>query len=327
MLSAPPSSAAPAGEVSSVPAAGDLVWPSVRARTRPSPRAKVVTTLRQMRPDLFPQIVLADAMRRIGVVAPRTARASVRTEAGDVALEVSARSAGAPGNSLRLTVREHAHDSTLEELAVEDALRRLGTEVFVFPDGDVAALVDVVNTTSDLIRAEAVGEGALARVAGVRLAGGRNANPGRLWYRLNLPIRPFGTRGWVPAESVDVRPTTTEIVVRRRARVLEVVRRGRTILRTRVAVGRPGRPTPLGNFYVESKFVPTRTALVSTYALELSAPANLPDFPGGNVGIHGTPQLWSIGRAASNGCIRVHPAVARRIGRLVPLGTPVRILP
>lgn len=263
----------------------------------------------------------------MGVVPAATAKTALRDETGAFAVDVVARRAGSRANSLRLTVREHAEDPASEELVVSDARRRLAPEVFVFPDGDLEALTTAVNEASELVKAAALGEGPLARVTEVRLTGGRDGKPGRLWYKLNLPIRPFGTKGWVPAESVDVRPTTTEVVVQRGARVLEVRRRGRTILRTRVAVGRPGRPTPLGTFYVESKFVPTPSTLVSAYALELSAPANLPDFPGGNVGIHGTPALWSIGRAASNGCVRLHPAVARRVGRIVPLGTPVRVVP
>ncbi len=151
---------------------------------------------------------------------------------------------------------------------------------------------------------------------------------GELWYKLNLPIRPFGRTGWVPAEGVDVAPIAEKVIVRRRARQLRLYRGSRLILKTRVAVGRRDRPTPLGNFYVTAAFKPVpATAFVSTYAFELSAPANLPDFPGGGVlGIHGTNRPDTIGKAASNGCIRVRNAVARRLKNLVPLGTPVRIV-
>jgi lipoprotein-anchoring transpeptidase ErfK/SrfK len=124
-----------------------------------------------------------------------------------------------------------------------------------------------------------------------------------------------------------VRSTTRRVVVRRAAKVLEVYRGSRRIFRARVAVGRPDRQTPRGNFYVAAKYVPPRNAFVSTYALELSAPAGLPDFlQGGVVGIHGTPALWSLGRAASNGCIRVSPSTARALKRLVPVGSPVKIV-
>ena len=148
-----------------------------------------------------------------------------------------------------------------------------------------------------------------------------------VWYKVRLPVRPYGRTGWVRSEGVEVFTIRQRVVVKRRARVLEVYRGSRRILRTRVAVGRPGRPTPLGNFYVAAKYVPQRNSLVSTYALELSAPAGLSDFPGGGVvGIHGTPALYSIGQAASNGCVRVRPRTARALRRLVPLGAPVRVV-
>jgi lipoprotein-anchoring transpeptidase ErfK/SrfK len=44
---------------------------------------------------------------------------------------------------------------------------------------------------------------------------------------------------------------------------------------------------------------------------------------GGPIGIHGTDDPSSIGHPRSNGCIRVPNAVALRLLRLVPLGTPV----
>jgi lipoprotein-anchoring transpeptidase ErfK/SrfK len=148
-----------------------------------------------------------------------------------------------------------------------------------------------------------------------------------VWYKVRLPVRPYGRTGWVRSEGVEVFTIRQRVVIRRRARVLDVYRGSRRILRTRVAVGRPGRPTPLGNFYVAAKYVPQRNSLVSTYALELSAPAGLSDFPGGGVvGIHGTPALYSIGQAASNGCVRVRPRTARALRRLVPLGAPVRVV-
>ena len=148
-----------------------------------------------------------------------------------------------------------------------------------------------------------------------------------IWYKVRLPVRPYGRTAWVRADGVEPFAVRERVVVRRSARILEVYRGARRILRTRVAVGRAGRPTPLGSFYVAAKYVPTRNALVSAYALELSAPAGLSDFPGGGVvGIHGTPALSSIGRAASNGCVRVRPSVALALKRLVPLGAPVRVV-
>jgi hypothetical protein len=47
--------------------------------------------------------------------------------------------------------------------------------------------------------------------------------------------------------------------------------------------------------------------------------------PTGNYGIHGTNAPWSIGRFASNGCIRMHNRDIEAIFPLCPIGTPVQI--
>jgi lipoprotein-anchoring transpeptidase ErfK/SrfK len=159
------------------------------------------------------------------------------------------------------------------------------------------------------------------------LAGGQDGNEGTLWYRLNLPVRPYGRTGWVPADTVSLRTVTKLIVIHRRAKFLEVRSNGRRVFRAPVATGRADRPTPLGYFYVAAKYRPPRNAAVSTYALELSAPAGLRDFlKGGVVGIHGTPLTHTIGKNASNGCIRVHNSTVLRLKALVPLGAPVKIV-
>src|SRR5437588_24459 len=48
---------------------------------------------------------------------------------------------------------------------------------------------------------------------------------------------------------------------------------------------------------------------------------------GGPVAIHGTDEPWSIGRAVSNGCIRLPNALLRRLFRATPAGTPVVVHP
>lgn len=160
--------------------------------------------------------------------------------------------------------------------------------------------------------------------------GSRRGGDGAPWYRLSLPGRPNGGRGWVPANVVEVSPVRNRIVVRLRARSI-VVRRisdGRLLLRAVVAVGRPGAETPVGrDFYVASAFVPT-DPFFGTFALETSAYSRLTDWPDdGVVGIHGTNRPELLGRAVSHGCIRVENAIALRLARVAPLGTPVDILP
>ncbi len=157
----------------------------------------------------------------------------------------------------------------------------------------------------------------------------RRAADGEWWYRLSLPGRPNGARGWIPAPVVELRPVVNRIVVRLGSRRLEVrrVRDGRLLLRTTVAVGATGSATPQGrDFYVQSAFVPT-DPFFGTFALETTAFARVTDWPTNVVGIHGTSRPELLGRAVSHGCIRVANDTVTRLGRLASLGTPVDIVP
>jgi L,D-transpeptidase catalytic domain len=156
----------------------------------------------------------------------------------------------------------------------------------------------------------------------------RRGRNGDLWYRLSLPGRPNGARGWVRADAVDVRPVVNRIVVRLGSRRLEVrrIRDGRLLLSRAVAIGAAGTTTPLGHdFYVQSAFVPT-DPFFGTFALETTAYARVSDWPTSVVGIHGTNQPELLGQAVSHGCVRVANDVAARLRRLAPLGTPIDIV-
>ncbi len=152
----------------------------------------------------------------------------------------------------------------------------------------------------------------------------RNGKPA--WYRISLPGRPNGRTGWVPAGSVDLKPIRKEIVIDRSERTLELRNAGRIVLHTRVAVGAYGMETPLGRFYVVAKFRPTAPVL-GAFAFETSAYSKLSEWPGGGiVGIHGTNSPSLLGQAVSHGCIRVANEAILRLGALVPVGTPIRIV-
>ena len=99
---------------------------------------------------------------------------------------------------------------------------------------------------------------------------------GKLWYRINLPGRPNGRKGWVRAAGVHVRPVTREIRIDRSERKLQLWDGAEMLLEARVAVGRKGMETPLGSFYVTSKFVPT-APILGAYALETSAYSKVSD--------------------------------------------------
>jgi len=149
---------------------------------------------------------------------------------------------------------------------------------------------------------------------------------GKTWFRISVPMRPNGTIGWIPAGAVSLKPTQNRIVVNRGLRFIEVFHGDRRLLHAKVAVGAPGRETPLGDFYVTARFVPDDSFL-GVFALETSAYSRLTEWPGGGVvGIHGTSKPWLLGQAVSHGCVRVSNATALALKRLAPVGTPISIV-
>jgi L,D-transpeptidase catalytic domain len=158
----------------------------------------------------------------------------------------------------------------------------------------------------------------------------RITRSGSLWYRVSLPGRPNGQRGWVPGDAIRLRRVVNRIVVHRDARRLEVRRLtdAKVLFRAPVAVGTPDAPTPLGrNFYVQWRFRPT-DPFYGPFALETSAYSRLSDWPGGGiVGIHGTSLPELIGQAVSHGCVRMRNEDVVRLRRLAAVGTPLDIVP
>lgn len=150
------------------------------------------------------------------------------------------------------------------------------------------------------------------------------------WVQIRIPGRPNGRKGWVPRDALGgFRRVTTSVVVNRAKRRV-VVRRGSRIIATfRVGVGKRSTPTPAGEFWIREKFrVADPGGLYGPLALGTAAYApRLTDWPnGGVVGFHGTDQPGLIPGNPSNGCIRLRNPDIRRFYRLVPVGTPVRII-
>ena len=149
---------------------------------------------------------------------------------------------------------------------------------------------------------------------------------GATWYSVEVPGRPNGLMGWIPAGAVRLYAVYTKIVVDRGRRRLTLYDHGRVRLQTKVAVGRPGIETPTGRYYIQAAYQPTEHGL-GAFAFETSAYSKLSDWPGGGiVGIHGTPYPNLLGSAVSHGCVRVSNGIARTLKRLVPIGTAVVIV-
>jgi lipoprotein-anchoring transpeptidase ErfK/SrfK len=151
---------------------------------------------------------------------------------------------------------------------------------------------------------------------------------GRVWVRARLPVLPNGTTGWVPrAALAGYRSVRTRLVIDLDAARATLLRDGRPILRAPVGSGRPQWPTPRGRFYVRNKLVRYRSAFYGPLAFGTSArSAVLTDWPGGGfVGIHGTNRPKLIPGRVSHGCIRMRNPDIVRLGRLMPVGTPITI--
>jgi lipoprotein-anchoring transpeptidase ErfK/SrfK len=141
-------------------------------------------------------------------------------------------------------------------------------------------------------------------------------------------MRPNGLTGWVRADHVERLPVHTRIVVDLSERVVRFYKNGRLVLRSTAAIGSSATPTPLGRYYVNQRLIPTDpTGPFGPGAIGISAfsPVLTGWAQGGPVAIHGTNEPWSIGRAVSNGCIRVPNAVLRRLFPQAVAGTPVLI--
>lgn len=80
-----------------------------------------------------------------------------------------------------------------------------------------------------------------------------------------------------------------------------------------VALGRPGSPSPVGEFRVVQKFIPFR-AVFGTRWMRISV-------PWGNYGIHGTNAPQLIGSRVSAGCIRMNNKHVNALYPRVPIGT------
>jgi lipoprotein-anchoring transpeptidase ErfK/SrfK len=162
--------------------------------------------------------------------------------------------------------------------------------------------------------------GVLGETAGARCDGH--------WYRVQLPIRPNGSVGWVRAPALVLERVRTRIVVDLSERRLWLYRDGRLVLRAPVGVGSPATPTPTGSFYVNQRLVPDdRSGPFGPAALGLSAFSPVLTWwpQGGPVAIHGTDEPASIGRARSNGCIRLRNSTLERVFAATGAGTPVLV--
>jgi lipoprotein-anchoring transpeptidase ErfK/SrfK len=149
------------------------------------------------------------------------------------------------------------------------------------------------------------------------------------WLRALLPMEPNGSEGWLRERDVRLSTHDFRVEVDLTAHRLVAFRSGRAFLRQPVAVGTSATPTPTGTYFTTVLVRPDDPAgPYGPFAIGLSAYSEALDtFAGGDgqVAIHGTNSPWLLGQAASHGCIRLRNDAIRRLARVLPAGTPVRI--
>jgi lipoprotein-anchoring transpeptidase ErfK/SrfK len=146
------------------------------------------------------------------------------------------------------------------------------------------------------------------------------------WYRVQLPTKPNGATGWIRAGDVRLGRVRARILVDLSDRRVTLFRSGRPVFSTRAAVGAPATPTPTGAYYVNQRLVPSDPGgPFGPGAIGISAFSEVLTgwTQGGPIAIHGTNRPELIGRAVSNGCIRVRNDALRRLWRETLAGTPV----
>lgn len=166
-----------------------------------------------------------------------------------------------------------------------------------------------------------------------------------LEYRMRIAIERAlvrTERKTIPLAANVLQPTVTRvsfgpiIVIRRGSRKLYLYRNMNFVRSFSVAVGTSSYPTPIGNFRVVSRERhPTWDPPNSPWAAGLGPVPPGPNNPLGTrwigtsapgIGIHGTPQPWTVGTAASHGCIRMYMREVEWLFERVQVGSPVFIV-
>ncbi len=109
---------------------------------------------------------------------------------------------------------------------------------------------------------------------------------------------------------------TYKIVIRINPKKLDLYKQDKLYKTYPVAVGKPQTPTPRGNFTIINKAI-NPGGPFGTRWMGLSKP---------HIGIHGTNNPSSIGKAVSNGCIRMYNKDVEELSGLVGIGTHVSIV-
>jgi peptidoglycan hydrolase-like protein with peptidoglycan-binding domain len=157
--------------------------------------------------------------------------------------------------------------------------------------------------------------------------------------RTELAVRRFQAKHDLPVTGIAtpqlLQLSAERIVVHLNRFRVELIREGKKVFSAPIAIGMPAHPTPTGTYEIIAKIKnPTWVPPNSPWAAGLEPIPPGVNNPLGtrwigtsapNIGFHATPADYSIGHAASHGCMRMHRADVERLYDLVRVGTPVDI--
>ncbi|WET80990.1 L,D-transpeptidase [Amycolatopsis sp. QT-25] len=148
------------------------------------------------------------------------------------------------------------------------------------------------------------------------------------WAQVLLPARPNGATGWLRAtpDTVESALNDFHVTVDLADFRLRVFEAGKQTGSWTIGIGKPEHPTPTGRAFILASIKES----VNTYSpivLPLSSHSDSHETFGGGpgtVGLHTWPDDSFVGKATSDGCIRVTREALNRLVDL-PLGTVVQI--
>ncbi|MEV7554296.1 L,D-transpeptidase [Amycolatopsis sp. NPDC089917] len=199
------------------------------------------------------------------------------------------------------------------------------------PSGELPAGREVLHPKADAAIYRAPGAEAIARLPETQIGSPTwvpvIARQGD-WAQVMLPTRPNGATGWLHAtpETVESAQNDFEVRVDLAGFRLEILEAGEQTGSWTIGTGKPQHPTPTGRAFILASIKES----VNTYSpivLPLSSHSDSHETFGGGpgtVGLHTWPDDSFVGKATSDGCIRVTREALDRLVEL-PLGTVVHI--
>jgi lipoprotein-anchoring transpeptidase ErfK/SrfK len=151
------------------------------------------------------------------------------------------------------------------------------------------------------------------------------------WVEMQISRRPNEATAWVKASEVSLRTTPYHIRVSTSGHRLTAYNGSEVVLDVPVAVGTGGTPTPTGAFFIDGAVrLRDPGGPYGAYQLSVAAFSTVLQRFGSGIGqiaIHGTNAPGSVGSSVSHGCVRMTNEDITTLANMVPVGTPVEILP